>query len=128
VIRVAFPDGSHEDRPSNSPAYPDWMRPSDALYFGWHEGRFVAGPLTLANLRGSRAWAWRVTGQDSETKALNGEWQRCKVETTDEQIARLETELDEARDVARRLAALDHDEAPSLYDASLVASWGGPRR
>lgn len=41
---------------------------------------------------------------------------------------RLTRERDEAREVARRLLALDHDEAPSTHDAMLVTSWGGARR
>lgn len=39
-----------------------------------------------------------------------------------------EKERDEARECARRLAALDFNETPSLHDAALVASWGGAAR
>lgn len=43
----------------------------------------------IEDLRGLPAYVWRLTGRDSVTKALVGAWVAGRVETVDEQIARL---------------------------------------
>lgn len=141
-ILCTFEDSTTELRATDCPCVSAPMfvsdmepqHPSEERWYLWFQDeRF---PLsfcgltvrTLAFWRGGTAYVWRMTGQNPVTKAITGDWQSCHVESVNEQIARLTQERDEARDVARRLAALDFNEPPSLYDAAQVQAWGGPQR
>lgn len=129
MIRMYFDDGTHEDRPANSPVLYRLRRTTDPATLPdlrdvvqlrpWYEGGpawnlVCRGDQTLdecaraapaAEWRGEAVHAWRITGQDPETKALTGGWVPCRVETVDEQIARLTCERDAAEGRANALAA-----------------------
>ena len=138
-ILVTYEDGTTEFRDAACPCLmaldePPTRSPSDGLVeIEEHE----RGPVwffcdwtiwKIAELRGRSAYVWRNTGGWGQGEALTSEWASCRVETVDEQIARLTREREEARSCARRLAALDFNEAPSLYDAALIHEWGGAQR
>lgn len=129
MIRLHFDDGTHEDRPANSPVLYRLRRTTDPATLPdlrdvvqlrpWYEGGpawnlVCHGDQTLdecaraahaAYRRGEAVHAWRITGQGPETKALTGRWVLCGVETVDEQIARLTRERDAAEGRANALAA-----------------------
>lgn len=104
MILCTFEDGTTELRPANS--YAHWAD-ADRLRRYKKIGKNEIGEIergsffTIAEKRGMPSYCfavWRITGQDPVTKALTGEWQACRVETSDEQIERL------PRDFAERTA------------------------
>jgi len=80
--------------------------------------------------RGTDVYAWRLTGHTEDPYTLTGEWQPCRVETLDEQIARLTRERDEARECARRLerriTAIEAMRADALRGAAAHHAAGMP--
>lgn len=166
-ILVTFPDGTTELRAANSPCAisdsplawtPINVTDIDPLSVELDDktdpGLWVVtdrgGPLYLSRGRCGartyqlRAWrgfesvdVWRITGQDAVTKALTGEWQSCRVETVDEQIARLtrerdlldfacdgyEQELTHLRRAARQAIAAINGRDPGDVKASTLAAF-----
>jgi len=113
-ILVTFDDGTTELRAANSPALVQPANMHDVTSLGYRR----IGPIALASTRDVCSQmplhVWRITGGLGKGEPLTGEWCHCKVETVEEQIARLTrerdaviTQRDEAREVARRLLALE---------------------
>jgi len=105
VIRVTFADGATEDREDDSPCIgsmldPALKHPSEERWYLWLDGD--RWPLSfcghsaspLSQWRGWGAWVWRITSGNGEP--LAGRWESCRVETCEEQIARLTAERDRA--------------------------------
>lgn len=111
-VLVRFEDGTTELRGSNSPAListsaPPWtprdvreVRPEESYnpkaYWLDTPGPWLGRAHGLWTWRGSYVLLWRITGGRDKGKPLTGEWQSARVETVDEQIARLTRERDEA--------------------------------
>lgn len=110
-VLVRFEDGTTELRPANSPALASYAptdchpcdfrraevvpaRPEPVVF--WHRPGQHQSTRALSACRENDALVWCITGQDTITKALTGEWRRCYVEAWWEQIARLTRERDEA--------------------------------
>jgi hypothetical protein len=114
VIRVTFADGATEDREDDSPCIgsmldPALKHPSEERWYLWLDGD--RWPLSfcghnaspLSQWRGWGAWVWRITSGNGEP--LAGRWESCRVETCEEQIARLTAERDAWERSARDIAA-----------------------
>lgn len=112
VIRVTFADGTTEDREDDSPCIgsmldPALKHPSEERWYLWLDGD--RWPLSfcghnaspLSQWRGWGAWVWRITSGKDEP--LAGQWAECRVETCEEQIARLTAERDGAAARANHL-------------------------
>jgi hypothetical protein len=126
-IQIRFEDKTTEMRDASSPCIADIFEPTLRhpseerwyLYFpeDGHPLSFCAcGVRPLSAWRGG-AIVWRITGQDPKTKALTGEWQSCRVETFEEQIARLTAAV--ANEIARanlaeEVARRERDRADTL--------------
>lgn len=96
-ILVTFEDGTTELRASNS--FVHYVAAWRLRGCGIMRDDKVAAArdryFKLAEKRGRHeVTVWRITGQDPTTKALTGEWQSCRVESIDEQLARLTQERD----------------------------------
>ncbi len=118
-ILVTFPDGTTELRAADSACLSsigdatNVRHPSEErwyLYFPEDRRPFSFCGMSVFRLRDVRGvWStarvWRITGQDDATKALTGEWQSARVETVDEQIARLTRERDAALAALRKIAS-----------------------
>lgn len=120
-ILCTFEDGTTELRPANSPAH--WANADRLRHvrrIGPEDMSAVArGSFsTIADNRGLPKECfsvWRLTGHTEEPYTLTGEWQSCRVETVEEQIARLTRERDAViRDVRGFVYDIatnyDHDE------------------
>lgn len=98
-ILVRFEDGTTEERPECGFVH-HWdverLRRSGVDFTPGEYKSALKSRQMVADVRGRRVAVWRITGQSAETKAITGEWQRCYVETTDEQIERLTRERDAA--------------------------------
>lgn len=116
-ILVTYDDDSTELRGEHAPCIRVWddevlRHPSEERWYLWFPATsespanwsFCA--FTIANIavcRGWRVWVWCETGVRADGKPLTGEWRRARVETVEEQLARVTSE----RDSARRIAVLD---------------------
>lgn len=106
-ILVTFEDGTTELRAAESPYLSSIdLPPRSPSEERWYLPPYEGAPLSfcgrpvreIGQARGFlMVYVWRITGGWGEGEPLTGEWQSCRVETVDEQIARLTRERDEAR-------------------------------
>lgn len=108
MIKVTFADGTSDMRPEWSPCIQSFGSDAGDLPRAPHlaayadigglciDGRSIREISTVRFPLVFGRFHWRITGQDTTTKALTGEWQEGHVESHDEQVVRLTSERDAA--------------------------------
>lgn len=114
MIRIFFPDGTHEDRPDNCPLF-GGTRPNKhpRTAFPWRHGfavhcqgyaGFVFSVPAAEAMRGVEWWAYRLTGGFGEGERLRGRWEPVQIESYAAERGRLATERDAAVAALRKIA------------------------